>query len=291
MTNLSVKERLMARPLRIEFSGGLYHVTARGNARQAIYADDTDRTLFLKLLEKACCRYDWYCHAYCLMSNHYHLLIETGTPSLSKGMKYINGSYTQAYNRMHNRVGHLFQGRYQAVLVEKDSYLLELARYIVLNPVRARMVRSAKDYQWSSYRETAGLIEVKPHLTTDWILSCFAKQKRQAQESYRQFVQAGKNQPSPWEMLKNQIYLGSDEFVESMQCKLDPDQSLKDIPRKQKQAPPKPVAYYQRRYKNRKAGMARAYLSGHYTLSEVGEFFGVSYATVSRAVKFYEQSN
>ena len=121
----------MARPLRIEFAGGLYHVTSRGNAREDIYCNDDDRKIFLQLLYRACERYDWYCHAYCLMSNHYHLLIETGTPSLSKGMKYINGSYTQAYNRLHKRVGHVFQGRYKAILVEKDNYLLELSRYIV----------------------------------------------------------------------------------------------------------------------------------------------------------------
>jgi len=98
----------MARPLRIEFSGGLYHVISRGNARQDIYADDDDRASFLMVLEKACNRFEWYCHAYCLMGNHYHLLIETGTPSLSKGMKLINGIYTQTYNRRHKRTGHLF---------------------------------------------------------------------------------------------------------------------------------------------------------------------------------------
>jgi len=279
----------MARPLRIEFAGGLYHVTARGNALKDIYADDDDRIIFLQLLQTACIRYDWYCHAYCLMSNHYHLLIETGTPSLSKGMKYINGSYTQSYNRKHKRVGHIFQGRYKAILIEKESYLLELSRYIVLNPVRARMVRSAKDWKWSSYRATAGFTENEPCLTTDWILSCFSDKKNLAEASYREFVQAGKNQPSPWENLKNQIYLGTDEFIEKMQCKLDPEQSLKDIPKKQKRAPAKPLEYYKQQFNNRQEAMAKAYLSGHYTLYEVGVVFGVSYATVSRAVKSYEE--
>ena len=281
----------MARPLRIEFAGGLYHVTSRGNAREDIYVDDDDRIAFLELLHKACNRYDWYCHAYCLMSNHYHLLIETGTSSLSKGMKYINGTYTQGYNRTHKRVGHVFQGRYKAILVEKDSYLLELSRYIVLNPVRARMVRSAKDWKWSSYRATAGFKENEACLTTDWILSCFSENKNEAEGRYREFVRAGKSQPSPWESLKNQIYLGTDEFVEGVQCKLNPEQSLKDIPKKQKQAPPKPIEYYKRKYSHRQESMAEAYLSGHYTLYEVGKSFGVSYATVSRAVKLFEESN
>lgn len=275
----------MARPLRIEFAGALYHVTARGNAQADIYDDNTDRQQFLSLLQNTVDRLDWYCHAYCLMDNHYHLLIETNSPTLSKGMKFLNGTYTQYYNRQHKRVGHVFQGRFKAILVQKDSYLLELARYIALNPVRAHMVRSAKDWPWSSYRATAGYEENVACLTTDWVLAGFAKTQKVAQQRYRDFVQQGKCQPSPWQKLKNQIYLGDDQFVEDMQCKLNPEQSLKDIPKKQKQAPVKPLAYFEERYKNRVESMAQAYLSGHYSLEQVGEHFGVSYATVSRAVK------
>lgn len=170
----------MARPLRIEFAGALYHITSRGNARENIYQDDVDRTVFLALLNRACSRHYWLCHAYCLMSNHYHLLIETNAATLSKGMKYLNGTYTQQYNRRHQRVGHVFQGRFKAILVEKDSYLLELARYIVLNPVRAQMVRAAKDWPWSSYRATAGLTNPHECLTTDWILSGFGSNRVEA---------------------------------------------------------------------------------------------------------------
>jgi putative transposase len=234
-------------------------------------------------------RYNWYCHAYCLMDNHYHLLIETSAPTLSKGMKYLNGTFTQHFNRQHRRVGHVFQGRFKAILVQKDPYLLELARYIVLNPVRTRMVRTAKAWQWSSYRATAGYDKSNACLTTEWILAGFAKTKNAAQQCYRDFVRAGKGQPSPWKQLKNQIYLGNDEFVNDMQCKLDPEQSLKDIPKKQKQAPAKPLTYFAERYKTRDERMAQAYRSGHYTLSQVGEYFNVSYATVSRAVKKVER--
>lgn len=275
----------MARPLRIEFAGALYHVTARGNAQADIYGDDTDRQQFLSLLQNTLERYDWYCHAYCLMDNHYHLLIETNTPSLSKGMKFINGTYTQYYNRQHQRVGHIFQGRFKAILVQKDAYLLELARYIALNPVRARMVRSAKDWPWSSYRATAGYEESPACLTTDWVLGGFAKTKHVAQQRYRAFVQQGKGQSSPWQKLKNQIYLGDDGFVDDMQSKLNSEQSLKDIPKKQKQSPVKPLSWFAERYKGRDESMSQAYFSGHYTLEQVGEYFGVSYATVSRAVK------
>lgn len=279
----------MARPLRIEFAGALYHVTARGNAQEDIYRDDEDRQQFLILLSNTVNRYNWYCHAYCLMGNHYHLLIETNMPTLSKGMKLLNGTYTQYFNRQHQRVGHVFQGRFKAILVQKDSYLQELARYIVLNPVRARIVRHAKDWRWSSYRATAGYDKSNACLTTDWILAEFSKSKNVAQQYYRDFVQAGKRQPSPWHQLKNQIYLGNDEFVNDMQFKLDPEQSLKDIPRKQKQAPAKPLIYYADKYSTRNESMVRAYWSGHYTLVQVGEHFGVSYATVSRAVKQAEK--
>jgi REP element-mobilizing transposase RayT len=186
----------MARPLRIEFAGALYHITSRGNARGSIYLNDSERHSFLQILGSTCDRHDWLCHAYCLMTNHYHLLIETQSPTLSKGMKSINGSYTQDFNKRHKRVGHVFQGRFKAILVESNAYLLELAR-------------------------------------------------------------------------------------------IDPDQSLQDIPRPQKRSPPKPLAYYQSRYTDAKKAMAAAYLGGHYTLTEVGQQFGVSYATVSRAVKAF----
>ena len=146
----------MARPLRLEYAGALYHITSRGDRREPIYEDDADRKMFMSLLEQVCKTYNWLCHAYCLMGNHYHLLVETPEANLSKGMRQLNGLYTQSYNRNHNRVGHVFQGRYKAILVEKQSYLLELARYIVLNPVRAQMVHVAGDWQWSSYRATIG---------------------------------------------------------------------------------------------------------------------------------------
>jgi REP-associated tyrosine transposase len=132
----------MARPLRIEFAGALYHVTARGNNREAIFlgADEADREAFLEILGAICERFNWVCHAYCLMTNHYHLLIETPDANLSGGMRQLNGVYTQYVNRTHRRVSHLFQGRFKGILVEREGYLLELARYVVLNPVRAGMV-------------------------------------------------------------------------------------------------------------------------------------------------------
>ena len=131
-------------------------------------------------------------------------------------MRQLNGVYTQMYNRSHKRVGHVFQGRYKAIHVEKENYLLELARYIVLNPVRARMVRSALDWPWSSYRATIGQAELLPCLHIDWLLASFAKTKRTAIKRYKQFVKEGRNQPSPWSELKNQVFLGEESFIESL---------------------------------------------------------------------------
>ncbi len=126
----------MSRPLRLEYAGALYHVTSRGNERKPIYLEDDDFELFLECLAGVCERFNWVIHSYCLMTNHYHLLVETPDGNLSKGMRQLNGVFTQDFNRRHKRVGHLFQGRYKAILVDKESYLLELCRYIVLNPVR-----------------------------------------------------------------------------------------------------------------------------------------------------------
>lgn len=152
----------MARPLRIEYAGALYHVTSRGNAQEAIYREDKDRRDYYSVVAEVCERFNWVIHAYCLMDNHYHLLVETPEGNLSKGMRHLNGVYTQRFNQNHARVGHVFQGRYKAILVQKESYLLELARYIVLNPVRARMVRSAKDWPWRVVTKLQSVKQVHP---------------------------------------------------------------------------------------------------------------------------------
>ena len=275
----------MARPLRLEFAGALYHVTSRGDRREDIYDNDDDRKAFLSVLKSVCDTCNWVCHAYCLMSNHYHLLIETPDANLSRGMRQLNGIYTQTFNRMNRRVGHVFQGRYKAILVEKESYLLELSRYIVLNPVRAGMVGSAKDWPWSSYRATVGLVNVPEYLNVEWVLAAFAKRKSVAIEKYKQFVADGKGQPSPWEFLQKQIYLGTEQFVVNMQAMVDGEKELSEIPSSQRRPTPKSLAEYESLSNDRNTAIIRAYESGGYTLKEIGDYFGLHYSSVSGIIK------
>ncbi|MDI1294244.1 MAG: transposase [Methylobacter sp.] len=276
----------MARPIRIEYAGALYHITSRGNAREAIFFTDEDRLSFLKILQDQCRTINWLCHAYCLMDNHYHLLIETPDGNLSKGMRQLNGVYTQTFNRHHNRVGHVFQGRYKGILVEKEAYLLELCRYIVLNPVRAQMVRSAKEWPWSSYCSTAGYVEQDELLTSDWILASFAKNKTAAQIKYREFISQGKGQPSPWQSLKNQVYLGNEQFVkEHIDSITDKDIELSEIPKSQRKAKPKTMDYYLKQATNRDDAILRAWNSGGYTQKNIADYFSIHYSRVSKIIK------
>ena len=204
------------------------------NARQAIVLDDRDRALFLLCLGDTIARFGWICHAYCLMDNHYHLLIETPNGNMSRGMRQLNGVFTQRINRRHGRVGHLFQGRFKAILVERESYLLELCRYVVLNPLRAGMVTHPAHYLWSSYPVTRGLVECPGWFTSDWVLSQFGARRADAQRRYAEFVTEGTSLPSPWSAVRGQALLGSESFVDTMRPLLEGKQTLKEIPRGQR---------------------------------------------------------
>jgi len=275
----------MARPLRLELAGGLYHVTSRGNGRQAIYLDDEDRKDWLGIVEAVCSRFNWACHAYCLMSNHYHLVIETVEGNLSRGMRQLNGVYTQNFNRRHGRVGHLYQGRYQAILVERHSYLLALSRYVVLNPVRAKLVKDAADWEWSSYRAMMGQVAAPQWLQIHWVLGQFSRNQSLAMARYQDYVRAGVGLPSVWGQLNNQIYLGDESFVRLMQSKITHNASrLTEIPRKQRRSMAKPLDFYVNNFDNAKQGMREAYAGGEYTMQQIADAFGVHYSTVRRAV-------
>ncbi|MBW6475921.1 MAG: transposase [Chromatiales bacterium] len=280
----------MARPLRIEFPGALYHVTSRGNARAPVFLGDDDRTGFLKRLHETVERYHWLCHAYCLMDNHYHLLIETPEPNLSLGMRQLNGVYTQSFNRQHGRVGHLFQGRYKAILVDKDSYFLELARYIVLNPVRAGMVDDASEYPWSSYLATAGKQFAPAWLSYQAIHAQLAGSTSLAQQRYRDFVYQGQGAVSPWTMLKGQALLGSDQFVRRMQPLLDEAARQHEVPRYQRLAhrPELATLFPADNPLNKIERDERIRLAGDnygYTMAEIARAVGLHYSTISKVLK------
>ena len=272
--------------MRLEFDGAVYHVTSRGNDRETVFFDDCDRLRFLEILKDVVDRFGWRCHAYCMMTNHYHLLIETPQAGLSRGMQFLNGVYTQHVNRTHNRVGHLFQGRYKAILVEKDSYLLELARYVVLNPVRAKMVRRIDGWQWSSYGATAGLETVPPMLTVEWLLAQFGSDRVQAAREYRRFVGQGRG-VDVWEELRGGCVLGSKRFLERLQPLLSDVQGAEISKREKLVARPTLDELFAdvTGKADRNERIHEAVRVHRYTLSEVGSYVGLLYSTISMIAK------
>jgi REP element-mobilizing transposase RayT len=271
----------VARPLRIEFPGAVYHVTGRGNQQRTTFEDDADRELFLAVLERGVDRFDLVLHAYCLMGNHYHLLVETPTAGLGRAMRDLNGVYTQAFNRRHRTVGHLFQGRYRAILVERDEHLLELARYVVLNPVRAGLCKSADAYRWSSYRATAGLEPVPRYLTVDWLLSQLAGRPARARERYRAFVAEGIG-ADPFADLRG-VVLGDDEFVAEATGRQG---ALRETPRRQR-APLRPSLAELFAREGERA-ILPAYREHGYRLAEIAAHMGCHASTVSRSLRALE---
>jgi len=226
----------VSRQLRLEFPGAIWHVTSRGNERRDICRDDEDRRRFVSLLARVVTERRWLLHAWVLMSNHYHLLIETPEIGLSRGVKWLNQRYAESFNERHRRVGHLFQGRFKGILVERQGHLLELVRYIVLNPVRCHAVRYAGNYEWSNYRATAGLSPAPTWLEIEWTLGQFAAASRgEAHEAYRRFVADGRGVSyNPWEAVVGQIYLGGAAFCDRMQTLVETKERSREHPRPQR---------------------------------------------------------
>ncbi len=211
----------MARPLRVEYPGAVYHVMARAHERASLFRDDTDREKFLALLAAAARQEAWEVHAYCLMGNHYHLLVEIPRGELSHGMHSLNARYSQWFNWRHGRRGHVLEGRFKSVLVQKEGHLLELVRYVVLNPVRAGLAARVGDWRWSSYLATAGRQAAPEWLAVDWTLSQFARSRSQAREAYRRFVAEGKGSGKDIEKLLARPYLGDGEFSKRVEAMLE----------------------------------------------------------------------
>ncbi|HYY62626.1 MAG TPA: transposase, partial [Burkholderiales bacterium] len=263
-------------------------------AQADIYLDEADRRIFLRILGSTIGRHSWLLHAFCLMGNHYHLLLETPQPNLSRGMRQLNGVYTQCFNRRHQRVGHVFQGRFTAILLERESYLLELARYVPLNPVRAGFVASAEQWPWSSYRATAGLEPAPPWLSIAAVLERFSPDPNRAGLRFREFVLAGLGAARPWSALRGQI-LGSEQFARRMLPQKVPSATSSEIPRRDRFAGRPQLASLlpQEGVGNRaqrNAAIVLAHRVHGYSLAEIARHLGLHYSTVSRVAQAADAS-
>jgi putative transposase len=251
----------MSRPTRIQFPGALYHVYARGNRRGDLYLDERDYLVWLDHLASTVERFAFSVHAYCLMPNHYHLVMETTAANLSDGMHFLNCGYAQHFNKRHKLVGHVTQGRFHAILLDWDCHLLELSRYLPLNPVRAGLVAAPECWRWSSYRAIAGLAYPPGWLQAEWTLRQFSDQPEASRAAFQRFVHAGHGMTNP--------LLGASEKT-SLQGGV-----------------PTPLREFERQYTERSHAIAAAYQSKGYSMREVADYFGVSLKTVGRAVKRY----
>ncbi|MEA3222339.1 MAG: transposase [Thermodesulfobacteriota bacterium] len=210
----------MSRPLRIEYAGALYHIIARGNEGRPIYKQEGDYQKFLDTLSELPGRYHAIIHGYVLMGNHYHLLIETPKGNITRVMHFLNATYTGYFNKKYKRVGHLFQGRYKGILIEKESYSVSVSRYIHLNPKRAGLVKRPEEYRWSSYPDYIGKGKKKTWLTCEWILGRYSRDKAKARRRYKAFVEEEfALKETPFDALKKGLILGSDNFIDETKKK------------------------------------------------------------------------
>jgi putative transposase len=223
----------MARPLRIQFAGATYHITNRGNERRPIFFGDEDRRAFLEYLAATVHRFGWSVTAWVLMTNHFHLVVQTPEANLSQGMQWLEGSFAAWMNKRHRRSGHLFGGRFKAVLVEKETYFANVLRYVVLNPVAANIVTRPEDYIWSSYRATAGLDEAPEWLDVDAALAWWGEPRELAQCAYRQFVLERLGMDDPlWTNLLHGQYLGTEEWARTIRKRVESKPRSTDHPKR-----------------------------------------------------------
>lgn len=290
----------MARPLRIEFSGAFYHVTSRGNEKKEIFKNLFDRRKFLSYLESAAERYHAVIHAYCLMDNHFHLMLETPEGNLSQIMHHINTSYTAYFNKKHDRTGHLLQGRYKAILVEADTYAAELSRYIHLNPVRAGMTELPEEHPWSScrfYLEGSG----PAWLTTDFILCYFGERSEAARSEYRKYLHQllGKSYDNPLSYCIGSTVLGSEDFlnhVKQNQAKtVETDRELPALRHFKTRPEPeriREIAMSEFAHDRKLARSAGIFLTHRYSrakLKEIGKMFNLSESGVTQASRRFQK--
>jgi REP element-mobilizing transposase RayT len=277
----------MARPLRIHIPHAFYHVMSRGNAKQTIFAADADYERFLELLGVTSSRFGVLCCAYCLMPNHFHLLLQPGAWPVSRMMQQLNSAYSQSFNRVHERVGHVLQGRFKAILVDRDEYFLQLLRYIMLNPVEAGLVDRPDAWRWSSYRATAGLSEAPLFVALDDVWRMFATSKSAAWRRFVAFVDAGRGQAAPSEA----VVFGSHEFRADVAIALQPHRATRDFSRRERYAVrPSLESMFASCHdsSSRHRLMAEAYWLWGYTLREIGIFVGCHVSTVWKQIRRVE---
>ena len=286
----------MARPLRIEFPGAVYHVTGRGNQQGDIYTDDQDRATFLRVLAAALDRGHGMLLAYCLMGNHYHLVVQTARANLSVLMRQVNANYTQRYNHRHGKVGHLFQGRYKAILVDRDAYLLAVCRYVELNPVRAGLLKDARTWPWSSLQAHLGLVDAPPWLDTPQINGLMLGRPalrpadvRAARKQYQRLLASAPGVPLWQDGLRQQMYLGDAAFVARVQAQAAPG-ALRSpqVPATQRRSP-RSIEQWLGACAERSEAFSRAHREGGYTMTAIAAQAGLSIGRVSQLIKAWEQ--
>jgi len=279
----------MARPLRIQYPGAIYHIMSRGNGQMMIYLQKNDWTKFILFMERVIIKFNWICYAYCLMGNHYHLLIETPDANLASGMKYLNQLYSQHFNWKYSRVGSVLQGRYKAWLIEKEEKFLDCCRYIVNNPVEAKLVEHPSEWEWSSFRATRGIDKPPDFLNIDVLLGHFNSSRRTARKMYEDFVLAGLGMEPPFQEAKHQIFLGSDSFIAEAMKHVRPDDQLNNVPRAQKFADrPSLENIFDvsgRISRDTRNKLVKTAFEQHaYTQREIGEFLGLHPGHISNVL-------
>lgn len=282
----------MARPLRIEFPGAIYHITSRGNAREPIFLDIKDRRKFLHIFSNVVKKYHWECYAYCLMTNHYHLVIRTLDANLAQGMRDLNGIYTQAFQENHDRIGHIFQGRYKAFLVEEYEYLLTVARYTVLNPVRAQCVLRPEQWLWSSYQATLGTKKAPSFLTIDGVLKWFSRDRLLAQRKYLHFVTDDMSIPSPFKDIQRDGALGSLQFLRYASSLSEKAFIDKEYPRSERYLSRHTLEDLFDEIKtveDRNTAICIAQAKCGYLITEIADFLELDRSTIGKILKKYQK--
>ncbi len=284
----------MSRPLRLEFAGATYHVTARGDRREPIYRDDDDRRVQLAVIGHAMDRFDACVMAYCQMGNHFHLVVQTRQPNLSRLMRHVNGLYTQSFNRRHGLVGHLFQGRFKAILVDTDAYLLALCRYVERNPVAARLVTRPEDWAWSSCQAHVGLADAPEWLDSETLyghllghVAASDHLRGRAVRLYAELVGGAKSgDVSFWsDAIRAQVFLGDDGFVRRALLHADPERLVdKQLPRQQRTRPLTWAACVEANSGDLRRALHMAHREAGLTMIELARRSGYSVSHVSRMI-------